>query len=124
MTNECGGSQGSLRSSQTAVREYFECACDDAEHVIRVTRESALFPLGGYPWPTVYVQVQMGRFLPLHRRIWVAIRFVFGAQDCHWADTILTDGNVERLRDLLDAEIALSLADYEADPNPNTETGQ
>lgn len=104
-------------SSQAAGREYFECICEDAGHVVRVTPESALFPLGGDPFPTVWIQVQMSPGLPLLKRIWAAIKFVFGIQSTHWAEAILTDGDVERLRDLLDAEIALFSGEKEESPH-------
>lgn len=59
----------------SSTHNYIECECDSGEHVLRVTAESEQDEWG---WPPLNVEVFLVHWRPWYKRVWVAIRYVFG----------------------------------------------
>lgn len=80
---------------------YLECDCTSAEHTMRFVLDD------DEVYPHIYVEMQLSRSRGFLRRLWLAIKYVFG-YECkygHWDETMLTAGNVEKLRDLCDRHL-------------------
>ena len=91
--------------------EYFECACRSDEHTIKFQ----LLDVGTDDRPIyeVYTSVFLNRYGNIFKRIWVAIKYVFGYK-CkygHWDCWLLHDDDLDRLLDLL--------TEYKKIRNPN-----
>lgn len=75
---------------------YFDCQCNFADHTLRFT----LDPEDG----SVYTEVQLRNFNSVFKRIWMAIKYIFGYEckygyyDC----TLLKWDEYNKLRNLLD----------------------
>ena len=75
--------------------EYFDCQCHDFNHTIRLT----LDPQDG----DVYLDVRLNDWMPWHRRIWNAVKYIFkyDVTDGHYDVTLLREEDHDRIRDIL-----------------------
>lgn len=84
--------------------EYFACSCHNPECVIAV--DLYLSPADDrFPETRdLCFHVQLSQWLPWYKRLWHAMRYVWGSQSnkYHWAETYLKKEDVARLRSLLD----------------------
>jgi hypothetical protein len=76
--------------------EYFECACFSDEHTLK------------FHWDAddnqLYTSVYLYHYRNIFKRIWIAIKYVFGYRSKygHWDCFIMQLKDAERLRSLLD----------------------
>lgn len=78
--------------------EYFECQCFSTEHVLRFI--FAVDEKAGDP--EVYTEVFLNPWEPWYKRVWKAVKYIFGYK-CrygHWDCTNLKPKDVVRLRKL------------------------
>lgn len=75
----------------------FSCECCDPYHMIRV----GIYDLDGN-MPEFYMQVTADNFMPWHKRVWVAIKFVFGYPSLKWHGVILNYRDVRLLQEKID----------------------
>jgi len=82
--------------------EHFRCYCNSPEHTI-------VFDLdkdedSDQPIPEMYLSVYLNQYRNIFKRIWIAIKYVFGYKCMygHWDCWIMRQEDAERLRDLLD----------------------
>lgn len=78
---------------------YFECACYSNDHTIKMDlcTEDKEFP-------DLYLSVQLNQWNGIFKRIWLAIKYIFG-RGCrygHWDTWMLKHDDVNRLRNLLE----------------------
>ena len=87
-------------------KNYIECMCHSTEHVFKIMTDNH-YTKKDYPEMTV--EVQLNQYRNIFKRIWVAIKYVFGYQ-CkygHWDCTMLAPDEVERLKDICEAHVDL-----------------
>ncbi len=80
-------------------REYFECKCFGEEHVLRFTLDDAT-----YEDREIYVSMFLNPDYRWWRRIWSALRYLFGKK-CnygHFDVWLMRDEDAKRLRTMLD----------------------
>ena len=81
--------------------EFFECACYSSEHTLKFT-----FDIENYDeekTPTIYTTIFLNQYRNIFKRIWVAIRYVFGYR-CKYGDWdcwLLRSEDVDRLIGML-----------------------
>lgn len=77
-------------------REYFECQCSDFNHVFRFVLDEK----DGEAW----LEVNINHYLPWYKRVWEAVRYVFGLRPAygHYDITMLREEDYVRLHALLD----------------------
>ena len=103
--------------------EHIECMCGDANHVTRFVwwRDECYSWKDGkkvYPeecdkyWHEISIETQLNLRWPWWRRIWLAIKYIFGMQ-CrygHWNEATLSYDEVKKLKNMCER----FLADQEA----------
>ena len=77
--------------------EFFDCLCHSNNHLVRFTLDSG-------DDPALFLSYQLIPHKHVFRRIWVAIKYVFGIpmKYGHWQETLLNYKDSSRLYDLLD----------------------
>jgi hypothetical protein len=75
--------------------QFFDCACHSPEHTLR------------FIWDDedneIYTEVYLCHYFNFFKRLWVALKYVFGYK-CkygHWDCFILNNKDAQRLKDLL-----------------------
>ncbi len=79
--------------------EFFECACHSDEHTLKFSYDPEDNEL--------YTSVYLNQYRNIFRRVWVAIKYVFGYR-CkygHWDCFIMQPKDAGRLRAFLDRVI-------------------
>lgn len=79
---------------------YIECDCGHNDHLFKMTYSTSM----GKDWPaTVFTSIQLNPVHPWYTRIWLAVRYVFGADSRygHWDCTSLTHTRVKMMYDFL-----------------------
>ena len=88
---------------------YIECVCDCQEHVLRITFDPNICEdhCGGDLWTEVY----LNKKLPWYKRIWLAVKYMFGYQSRFGAfDNItLKPEHYNKLRELLNKSEQIKL---------------
>lgn len=76
-------------------QHYFDCQCSDFNHVFRFVFDEK----DGDMW----LEVQLNHWLPWHKRVWQAIRYLFAKRQAygHFDTTMLREEDVARLQALL-----------------------
>ena len=74
------------------IHEIFKCECHSNEHMICVD----VHFWENQP-PDFCMSVSADNHLPWYRRIWSAIRYIFGEPKLSWHDVILTPDNIVKL---------------------------
>jgi hypothetical protein len=77
-------------------QEYFDCECSDFNHVFRFVYDD----LDGDVW----VEVQLRPWQAWYKRLWMAIRYLFGRSPAYgfYDTTMLRDEDFPRFHALLD----------------------
>jgi hypothetical protein len=80
--------------------KYISCMCEDKCHLI--VFEADQWPEEEYPW--LSISYQLNHFLPWHKRIIHAFRYVFGLKNHErsWDSTLLTSKSVKDIQDILE----------------------
>ncbi len=89
--------------------EYFDCECSSAEHTLRFIYLEP-HKIGGVECPAeLYTEIHLNQYRNFFKRIWVAIKYVFGykCQYGHWDVWTLNHNDCERLRDLVNKIIEM-----------------
>ena len=76
---------------------YFECRCGSDEHTLRFTLDIA-----DLDYKEIYSSVFLNQWRPWWKRVWAAIRYVFGYK-CkygHWDCWTMDENDATRLRDM------------------------
>ena len=82
---------------------YFDCECSDFGHVIRFSLD--------HEDGSLWLEAHMCLWLPWYRRVWHAIRYVFGYPRLygHYDITLLRNEDYDRLKALLDRSAHIKL---------------
>lgn len=73
--------------------KYVECHCTFPEHLCRFSFDDEHF---------IYLDVNLSTYLPWWRRIWEAIKYIFGSQRCGWAEILLDEEKISQIIDIFD----------------------
>lgn len=79
--------------------EYIECCCGCDAHTIRFTWDP------DPEFPEIYMSIFLYPFYSFWKRLWLAIKYIFGRTTSkygHFDETILVYEQIERLKDLCD----------------------
>lgn len=55
---------------------YIECTCSDFAHLFRVVYDPEETDMDNRAW----MEVQLNQWRPWYKRVWIGIRYMFGAQ--------------------------------------------
>lgn len=85
---------------------HFECECHSTEHMVRFVVDPGHLPQkeDKYGWPPeLYTEIQMIQWRPWYKRLWVAIKYLFGYRSTygHWDCWILKDEDADKLQNVL-----------------------
>ena len=85
--------------------EFYVCDCGNPEHNIISSHDRYVW--GGIVDEDFSLHVQMSHYIPWYKRILVAIRYILGMEvkNYHYAETLLSVEEAERLRDSLNKYI-------------------
>jgi hypothetical protein len=85
-------------------KQHFDCDCGSDEHTFNFVFDKEEGEL--------YLNVYLNQYHNVFKRIWVAIKYVFGytSKWGHWDTTILDRASTERLRDLCQNSLAVRAA--------------
>ena len=75
--------------------EYLECICTDPHCLVRATIIKDEYPCD----PEFYLEFQVNHWLPLHKRIWAAMVFVFTGRpprEPWWGSVALNEQSVNK----------------------------
>lgn len=77
---------------------FFQCECRSHEHTIQVS------VCDDPDWPSLTVSVQLHQFRNFWKRVWLAIKYVFGFTPAygHWDTTLVDPADYDRLSSLVD----------------------
>ena len=77
--------------------QYYECACFSSNHTIRFVIDDDKED------PALYLEVQLIQYRNFFKRIWTAIRYIFGYRSAygHWDCWSLDERDTEGLINLL-----------------------
>lgn len=79
-------------------REYVECTCSSAEHVIRFTHDP--------DDEVIYVETQLNLDQPFHKRLILAAKYLLGIHtNYHYAETVWELKEMQQVRNVLDIAI-------------------
>lgn len=82
--------------------EYFLCDCGSREHLMMVELIDWVDP-GFPPDQELLFSLQLNHYHPWYKRVWLGLKFMFGAKDRTWHDvTLVKKADVERLKEILD----------------------
>lgn len=86
-------------------REHLECVCTDPSHTAVV--ELALSDRDTLEDPEIRLSIQLTPFLPWYKRVYEAVRYVFGINRTmwggHWDVCILDKSSIEKLHSMVTA---------------------
>lgn len=88
--------------------EYVECQCGDVNHVTRFCWWRWEQDKDDDYWHELSIETQLNLKWPWWRRVWLAIRYIFGMQ-CrygHWNEGALTVDEVKKLKEICERFIA------------------
>jgi hypothetical protein len=77
--------------------EYFDCICHSPEHTLRFVLDLDTDD------PIIYTEIFLNQYRPWYKRIWVAIKYIFGYK-CkygHWDSWELKIEDAKRLAQML-----------------------
>ncbi len=83
-------------------RVYIQCDCYSHEHLLVV--ELGDFSSEDRPDHMLSFGIQMNHYLPWWKRVWVAIRYIAGAESIfgHWDSVIVPERKAAELKRLID----------------------
>ena len=84
--------------------EYFVCECEAPQHSFTF---HDMTDIDGKWTDPVYINIHMAQCYPWYKRIWYAIKYVFGYKSRYgdWDTILLKENDLVRLRNLLDEAI-------------------
>lgn len=86
-------------------REHIECVCTSPSHIAVV--ELALSDRDTLEDPEIRLSVQLSPFLPWYKRVYEALRYVFGIRRTlwggHWDVCVLDKNSVDKLQSMVTA---------------------
>ena len=73
---------------------YVECCCTAAEHILRFRIDELYEDL-----PTLYLEVQLNPNVKFFKRVWLAIKYIFGWKSRYgnWLEAEFIGNDVEKL---------------------------
>lgn len=85
------------------VEEFFVCECSDITHQMLYTD----FPNADGSYDVAYLEIHMAQSEPWYKRIWIAIKYVFGYRTKygHWDTILFKDADLIRFRNALNKSI-------------------
>ncbi len=91
--------------------EYFKCDCHSPQHHFTLNQLS--FVREGWD-DQVYIEIHMNQSEPWYKRIWFAIKYVFGYKSRYgnWDSITLAKKDVIRLRDACDKALGRMQVKY------------
>lgn len=85
-------------NTRSDMHEVFKCECHSNEHMAVV----GLYDWGDDP-PDFYLQITADATLTWYRRIWPAIKYIFGQPSLAWHDVLLKPADVYKLETVINA---------------------
>lgn len=79
------------------IKEAFFCKCMSPEHLLAAYVTT--FPKHGDK--DFYFSMQLNHYRPWYRRIWPAIKYIFGNTSIGWAETLISPDDLNRLKQLI-----------------------
>jgi hypothetical protein len=81
----------------SVIKHYIQCECRDANHTIAFVIDSDEAPT------LFYVETQLNPYHTVWKRIWLAIKYVFGynSEYGHWDTAMIAPKDVDRIEALL-----------------------
>ncbi len=75
---------------------FFECNCGSKEHTLRFVLDKDEHE--------IYVSIFLNQWRPFYKRIWVALKYVFGYKSKygHWDNWTLCEDDAGKLREMVD----------------------
>jgi len=89
-----------MKADKEDYTEYFDCQCSCSEHVIRFMYMGAY----GGDEPSLYFDIFLGQHMGFFKRVWVAIKYIFGYK-CkygHFDNWLFKLEDAQRLRAMVD----------------------
>jgi hypothetical protein len=81
------------------IKVFLSCDCSSAEHtiVVQVYDWGNEMPYG----PDFIVNIQAVNYLPIYKRVWAALKYIFGA-DLTWDDVLVQKEDIPKLQAAID----------------------
>ena len=81
------------------LKVFLSCECNDPEHTVIVS----VFDWGDImPYkPDFYIDVQASTWKPFHKRVWAALKYIFGA-NLVWDNVIVDRKDIPKLQAAID----------------------
>lgn len=77
---------------------YVDCLCHSFEHVVRFRLDPG--------WNSTEVEFRLNQILPWHKRVYVALKYIFNIDHCyHYDNVLLSDLEVEKLHKLFGSHL-------------------
>lgn len=91
-----------MKPEQKMKVESFDCSCHSDEHVI--TFRYFEDDIEGHKTKELYLSVFLNQYRNIFKRIWVAIKYIFGYKSKygHWDCWSLSDEDCNRLKTLIE----------------------
>ena len=80
-------------------KEFLTCECHMPEHIIVISVSDNSYNNEIYP-PDLIFEMQARRWEPFWRRIWTALKYMFGAE-LVWDETIVTKDDIPKLENAI-----------------------
>ena len=80
--------------------KYLECNCEDPEHLLRFYWWKEGVREDDPDWQYLCAQIQMSHYQGFFKRVWAAIKYIFGSRSQGWAEALLLKEQAIELRDI------------------------
>ena len=80
--------------------EFLRCECHCPEHIVVISVNDNGFDEEPFP-PEFYIETQANQWRPFYKRIWVALKYIFGAE-LVWDNTMVHKDDIPKLQSALD----------------------
>jgi hypothetical protein len=81
------------------MKQHIECECGQKQHLINLTLDAD----PGQP-PFLDIHIQMNHYLGFFKRVWVAIKYIFGSTSCknlHWDCIVLGVDQAKQMNQII-----------------------
>ena len=75
---------------------FLRCECHCPEHIVVISVSDNAFDGEPLP-PDFYIETQANQWRPFYKRIWVALKYIFGAE-LVWENTIVHKDDIPKLQ--------------------------
>jgi hypothetical protein len=77
---------------------YIECECTSFDHLVRLNwfedhNVTTIQDIDGW----VYLEVKLSHYIPWYKRIWGAVKYVFGKDELTYCDTMISVNEAKRV---------------------------